>query len=136
MSRKTRAILLAVAGVLLLTALVWSLYSNSTSELSQLRRAMAQRGYSLTDESFYLADVAADTTVRELMGEQFDEALTEVSRESGFPSDPDRRGDIAQFLAAVDETQVITILLVDGEIEFAFIQTLGSDEALPLNPIQ
>ena len=56
------------------------------------------------------------------------DAAADASREAGFSADVNRRGNIVVMLCAVSDEEVITLIIIDGDVEFAFIQVAGTDE--------
>ena len=58
------------------------------------------------------------------------ESMAELSRASGFDADITKSGEVT-ILLANSKSGVITLYLVDGVIELAFIQT-GEGEVRPL----
>ena len=56
-----------------------------------------------------------------------------ASLECGFPSDMLREGELYLLLAQLDDEHILTVFVIDEEVEFAFIQITESDEVLPVN---
>ncbi|HWR24199.1 MAG TPA: hypothetical protein VN366_12055, partial [Feifaniaceae bacterium] len=61
-----------------------------------------------------------------LSGAELDAAIS-ASKETGFPSDVNKTGDVTLIMANAGGDDVITLYLVNGEIELAFVQVTGSD---------
>ncbi len=129
---KSRIILLIAAGVLLLIAIIWSFFTNETGELSRIARIINSYGYDIDIGDIYPADTQDDATIEEMLEGEYLSDIVSKSREAGFPSDTMRRGDIVQLLIALDDYKVITLFMVDGDIELAFIQIPGEDQVLRL----
>lgn len=129
---RSRIILLIAAGALLLLAIIWSFFTNETGELSRIARIINSYGYDIDIGDIYPADTQNDATIEEMLyGEDLTD-IAEKSKEAGFPSDTKRRGDIVQLLIALDDNKVITLFIVDGDIELAFIQIPGAEQVLGL----
>ena len=43
-----------------------------------------------------------------------------------------RQGEVALILAAISDTEVITLFMIDGEIEMGFVQELDGQGVSPL----
>ena len=134
MSKTTRYILIGTAVALLVAALAWRLALNSTGELSKIRRAINGYGYSIGEDAIYPAGYMEDGSIaRMLEGEDIDmQAAVNASKSTGFPSDVNRQGEVTLILAAISDTEVITLFMIDSEMEMGFIQALDSQEVMPL----
>ena len=129
LNRKHTLILLIAAGVLLVGAMIWSFFLNKGSIASRVARELSQKGCSINAGDLYQHAYSRDTTVREMMGETDLSAAVAASKQAGFPSDIDKKGEVYCLLAETDKG-VLTVFLVDEEIELAFIQLPDSDEVL------
>ncbi len=124
-ARRRKGFLLA-AGALLLIAAVWSLFLSGGAGAA-LAAKMNSYGYTLTPDDFYPAGEWKNTNIRTLLsGAQLDAAIS-VSKQAGFPSDVEKTGDVTLLMANAGGDDVITLYLVDGEIELAFVQVTGTD---------
>ena len=113
------------AGALLLIAAVWSLFLSGGAGAA-LASKMNSYGYTLTADDLYPAGEWKNISIRTLLsGAQLDAAIS-ASKQAGFPSDVEKTGDVTLLMANVGGDDVITLYLVDGEIELAFVQTTGS----------
>ena len=126
MNAKKRKYFLLAAGALLLIAAVWSLFlSNGTG--STLAAKLNTYGYSLTADDIYPAGEWKDTTIRALIGDTGLDAAIAASKQAGFPSNIDHTGTVTLIMANTAGDEVITVYLLGGEIELAFVQVAGSD---------
>ena len=126
MNARRRRIFLIAAGALLLIAAVWSLFLSGGAGAA-LASKMNSYGYTLTPDDFYPAGEWKNTSIRTLLsGAQLDAAIS-VSKQAGFPSDVEKMGDVTLLMANAGGDDVITLYLVDGEIELAFVQVTGAD---------
>lgn len=112
MSKTTRYILVGTAIALLAAALVWRVALNSTGELSKIRRTINDYGYFVGEDAIYPAGyMEAGSIAGMLADEDIDmQAAVNASKSSGFPSDVNRQGEVALILAAISDTEVITLL--------------------------
>ena len=134
MSKTTRYILEGTAIALLAAALVWRVALNSTGELSKIRRTINDYGYFVGEDAIYPAGyMEAGSIAGMLADEDIDmQAAVNASKSSGFPSDVNRQGEVALILAAISDTEVITLFMIDGEIEMGFVQELDGQGVSPL----
>ncbi|MBE5784492.1 MAG: hypothetical protein E7330_01700 [Clostridiales bacterium] len=130
MSKKTRLILLGAAALLLVFSLIWGGIIQKNDALSHLAKKLNAFGYALTGDDFYVYGEAQNTSVRALFPEEDLSDALACSLAAGFPSDLDKKGDILLLLAKVEEG-VIAAYLIDGSIEFCFIET-ETGNVLPL----
>ncbi len=134
MSKTTRYILIGIALALLLAALAWRLTLNSTGELSKIRRAINDHGYSVLEDTIYPAGYIEYGSIAEMLaGEDIDiQAAIDASKSAGFPSDVNKQGEATLILAAISDSEVITLFMINGEIEMGFIQALDGQGVSPL----
>ncbi len=132
MSRNTKIVLFAFAGILLVVAFAWSYFTRHMGETSLLADMLSERGYSISPSALYVADHESDTSIALMFPDEDLQSIIDASKESGFPSDVDKRGDIVVMLAAIDEESVITLFIIDGQVEFGFIQQTDGNTVLPL----
>ncbi|HWR22007.1 MAG TPA: hypothetical protein VN366_00905 [Feifaniaceae bacterium] len=126
MNARRRKGFLIAAGALLLIAAAWSLLLSGGAG-AQLAGTLNAYGYSLTADDIYPAGAWEDTSVAALLsGAELDAAIS-ASKETGFPSDVNKTGDVTLVMANAGGDDVITLYLVNGEIELAFVQVTGSD---------
>lgn len=122
--KKTRMIFLAVAAVLLAAAAVLY-FTADNSSLKALCGTVNAFGYDFVPDDWYAAGGEADTTILLLTdGEDLGEAVA-ASRNAGFPSDAEKRGEVALLLARTENDDVVTAYIVNGELELCFVQTLA-----------
>lgn len=128
---KRTIVLLAVAGALLIGALVWRVALESRSLSSRIVRSLSEHGLTVDAASLYQHEHRKDTSIAQMMeGTELSGAVA-ASKAAGFPADIDRAGEVYCILANMD-SGVLTLFVVDEEIELAFIQLPGSDEVIPI----
>ncbi len=132
LKNRTAVMLMAAAAVLLLAALVWRIGLERHSLSSKIVRELASHGLSVDAAGLYQHAHAKDTSIRELMGETDMTAAVDASKQAGFSADIDRTGEVYCILSDLGEKGVLTLCLVDEDIERAFIQQTGSDEIAPI----
>ena len=136
MTRRGRTIISVIAALIMLAALIWLGIRNMNDPLQAVVRAVNGRGYAITSEDLYVYDSRTDTDIKSMLASgagitQSDiESMAELSRASGFDADITKSGEVT-ILLANSKSGVITLYLVDGVIELAFIQT-GEGEVRPL----
>ena len=124
-ARRRRGFLIA-AGALLLVAAVWSLLLSNGAGAT-LASKLNSYGYTLRADDIYPAGEWQDTSIQTLLsGAELKEAVA-ASGQAGFPSDVEKTGTVTLVMANVGGNDVITVYLVNGEIELAFVQVTGSD---------
>ena len=123
MDKKTRLTLLCVAAGLLLLAVLWLVFRSPSSSLNIVANKINAYGYSFLPDDLLIAYDNANTSIADVLeGVDLEEAA-QASREAGFPSDVNRIGGVTLMLAEDPDGDIITIYLVDGEIELCFAQT-------------
>ncbi len=137
MSRGVRTSLIICAAVILAAAIIWNVSLNATGELTRLVKLLERYGYAVSTDELYPSGSADNTTAAELFASEANDgksdavildAAADASREAGFSADVSRRGNIVVMLCAVSDEEVITLIIIDGDVEFAFIQVAGTDE--------
>ena len=137
MSRGVRTSLIICAAVILAAAIIWNVSLNATGELTRLVKLLERYGYAVSTGELYPSGSADNTTAAELFASEANDgksdaeildAAADASREAGFSADVNRRGNIVVMLCAVSDEEVITLIIIDGDVEFAFIQVAGTDE--------
>ncbi len=129
LNRKRTLVLMIAAGVLLVGGLIWSIFLETRGLSARVVRELSAKGCSVSSSALYQHAYKKDTTIREMMGEKDLSPAVEASKKAGFSSDIDRRGEVCCLLTELDGG-VLTVFLVDEEIELAFIQLPDSDEVL------
>lgn len=137
MSRGVRTSLIICAAVILAAVIIWNVSLNATGELTRLVKLLERYGYAVSTDELYPSGSADNTTAAELFASEANDgksdaeildAAADASREAGFSADVNRRGNIVVMLCAVSDEEVITLIIIDGDVEFAFIQVAGTDE--------
>lgn len=134
--QRNRRLILLVALLLLLIAFFWNFSLNRSGAAAQLTRYLnSSFGYRLLATDLYAVDDWPDTSIRLLLPEDDLGAAVLASKESGFPSDIDRVGVVTMVVANTMEGEVITLFLVDQEIELGFSQQAGVDDVYALGAV-
>ncbi len=133
MQKRAKIILLASAAALLLAAAVLSFKTARTGERAKIIEKLNSFGYDFRFDDLFLAGDSSLGSIRSMLPEGLDlsEAVS-ASKSSGFASDIDKTGEIALLLADAGGGNVITVFVLDGEIELCFIQVEGTYEVRPL----
>lgn len=131
--KKFKNACIIAAAILLAGALVWSFVISGSDELSRIARMLNGYGFTTSAEDIYVYGDAADSSIAMICGADELSSMVEASRAAGFPCDVDAVGEVAVLLAAVDEDTVITLYVLDGEVELCFLQKLESGDILPIN---
>lgn len=133
MSARGRNITLAVAALLLIAAVVLSSDIARNDPLADLADEINRFDYALTAEDFYVLGGAEDTSIAQVLGEEGADLApaAAASGQAGFPADTQSVGDVTALLAKTDRG-VITVYLLDGNIQLCFLQTEDGE----IEPIQ
>lgn len=131
-NRTARRIMLAAAALLVCGAIALSFFINRDSELERLSAMLAGYGYSVGYDDIYPASAGDGESLAELTGVTREDEAYAVSEAGGFPCNIDTAGDAVVLLAAADDDRVITLMLLDGEVQLAFIQILSTGVIEPL----
>ena len=123
-----------IAVGIIIAAAVWSIIISKNDPLEAIANELNAHGYSMRGDELYILGGKADATIREVLAQGEDagaeELIAAAARQAGFAADIDRRGEITILLYQCDKG-VMTIYLIDGEIELCFIQT-QSGEVCPI----
>lgn len=134
MKRHTRTMLTLIAVGIIIAAAVWSSIISKNDPLEAVANELNAHGYSMRGDELYILGGKADPTIREVLDGSIDAAEAELmvsaAKQAGFAADMDRRGEVSILLYQCDKG-VMTIYLIDGEIELCFIQT-QSGEVYPI----
>ena len=119
---------------IIIAAAVWSSIISKNDPLEAVANELNAHGYSMRGDELYILGGKADSTIREVLSGSEDAAEAELmvsaAKQAGFAADIDRRGEVSILLYQC-EKGVMTIYLIDGEIELCFIQT-QSGEVYPI----
>ncbi len=121
--KKRRIWLLCAAGTLLVIALIWNIALSNNGRLGKLTRYLQGFGYALTSDDLYIAGTAYDSTIADLLSDMPLETAVAASKSVGLNSDINKTGRVELVLAALSNEDVITLFLVDAELELGFVQT-------------
>ncbi len=134
MKRHTRTMLTLIAVGIIIAAAVWSIIISKNDPLEAIANELNAHGYSMRGDELYILGGKVNATIREVLAQGEDagaeELIAAAARQAGFAADIDRRGEITILLYQCDKG-VMTIYLIDGEIELCFIQT-QSGEVCPI----
>ena len=126
MPKKTRYIMLGVAAGLLLLVVIWFIFRSSAYGLNEVAEKINSYGYSFLSDDLFVAYDNADTSIADVMEDVDLTSAVEASRMAGFSSDVYKRGGVTLILANSGD-DIVTVYLVDGEIELCFIQTTNGN---------
>jgi len=133
MNKGTRTAIFVLAGVLLILALALNMDLQSSSPYNRVVEELRARGYTLVESDLYFVGSFEGQSIQSVLaGEELTEAV-EASRQGGFHSDVEAKGEISVLLLTLENQDVITIFTRDGGIELCFIQRLGEDRLRPVN---
>lgn len=128
MNNSTRNTLMVIALIILIVAIVLRIIAGNNSLSEKISSELKQHGCAISSEDLYQQSYAKNISIAALMeGIDLNDAV-EVSRNSGFPSDIEKEGEVYLLLAQLDDENILSVFIVNEKIELAFIQTLGSDE--------
>lgn len=131
--KQKKRILLLTAMLLLVVALFWNFTLNKNGEGARLARKLnAEYGYALQATDIYPAADWQDTSIQALLPQDDLTEAVQVSRSAGLPSDIGRVGHVTLVLANAQADVVITLYLLDGDIELGFEQQTGVTGLRPL----
>lgn len=135
MNKRTRNSVIIAAVILLVIALVWKIVLSGTSLTKKIADSLSQHGCRIHPDDLEKLMHEKNTSIKALMPENtVPESVIEASKKAGFDSDTERTGEIYVLLAELNGgKQVLTVFVVDGEIELAFIQVPDSDRVFPVN---
>ncbi len=132
LQKRRRNRLLLIAAVLLLLALVWQSIINKNGVEGTLIRTLQAHGYTVVADDLYPAAAYSDTSIRALLPDTALEEAVAASKAAGFPSDVDRTGQVVLYMTALSNADVITVFVIDRNVELAFVQTPNTDSVYPL----
>ena len=121
-----------IAVVLLAAGLLWNAALERNSESGRLIKTLKSYGYSLTRDELHPIGTWEEQSISVLLSEVKLNKAVEASKAAGFSSDIERKGTISLIMADAGGGRVLTLYLVDGDIELAFVQNPGSFDVLPL----
>lgn len=129
--KQRNILLLASVIVLALALLLWrGLPMHPHEHVAALLR---DRGYTVEVDQLYNAGSFPNQSIRgALEGIDLQQAV-EASLAGGFPSRVEQIGDVELLLCAMQNQDVITIFLLDGEVELCFVQSLLRNTLKPLS---
>ncbi len=121
-----------IAAVLLAAGLLWNAALERNSESGRLIKTLKSYGYSLTRDELHPIGTWEEQSISALLSEVKLNKAVEASKAAGFSSDIERKGTVSLIMADAGGGSVLTLYLVNGEIELAFVQNPGSFDVLPL----
>ena len=121
-----------IAAVLLAAGLLWNAALERNSESGRLMKTLKSYGYSLTRDELHPIGTWEEQSISALLSEVKLNKAVEASKAAGFSSDIERKGTVSLIMADAGGGSVLTLYLVNGEIELAFVQNPGSFDVLPL----
>ncbi len=132
MSKNTKLIILLIAALLVICAV---LLNGAVSQQSPYKAAVEEltaRGYTLSEDDLFDVGRFEESTVAEVLAGQDLSQAVEASIAAGFPSDINARGNINMLLLTMENKDIITLFLRDGNIELCFVQRLDDSAVRPL----
>jgi len=132
MSKNTKLIILLIAALLVICAV---LLNGAVSQQSPYKAAVEEltaRGYTLSEDDLFDVGRFEDSTIAEVLAGQDLSQAVEASIAAGFPSDINARGNINMLLLTMENKDIITLFLRDGNIELCFVQRLDDSAVRPL----
>lgn len=132
MSKGTKLILLLIAALLIACAVLLNGSITEQSPYKAVVDELTSRGYTMTEDDLYDMGSFENSTVSEVLAGQDITQAVEASRQGGFPGDADAQGNIRMLLLTMENEDIITIFLRDGQIELCFIQRLDDTDVRPL----
>lgn len=133
MTSSTRTALLICALVLIVIAVVLRIIVTADSLSGRIVREMKAHGCTVNADELSQQVYKKHASISSVMeGIDMTDALA-ASLECGFPSDMLREGELYLLLAQLDDEHILTVFVINEEVEFAFIQITESDEVLPIN---
>lgn len=125
MKDKQRNILLIASAVVLALALLLWQGLPAEHPYEHVAALLREAGYTVEAEQLYNAGSFPDQSIAgALSNVDLDEAVA-ASLSGGFPSRVEQVGDVALLLCALENQDVITIFLLNGEPELCFVQPLS-----------
>lgn len=128
MTKKTRLALLIVAISLLVLVLLWFIFRAPMSSLNKVADAINKFGYDFTADDLLVTYDNAETSISAVLNDVDLSDAVQASKQAGFSSDVSKTGGVTLILASSGD-DVITVYLLDGEIELCFIQRPGGEVA-------
>lgn len=133
MTSSTRTALLTCALVLIVIAVVLRIIVAADSLSGRIVKELKAHGCTVNADELSQQDYKKQASISSVMeGIDMTDALA-ASLECGFPSDMLREGELYLLLASLDDEHILTVFVIDEEVELAFIQIKGSEEVLPVN---
>ena len=133
MTSSTRTALLICALVLIVIAVVLRIIVTADSLSGRIARELNAHGCTVNADELSQQVYKKHASISSVMeGIDMTDALA-ASLECGFPSDMLREGELCLLLAQLDDEHILTVFVINEEVEFAFIQITESDEVLPVN---
>ena len=132
MNSKNRTVLLLASAAVLALALIlwWGLEKQDPNR--PVVEMLEARGYSLSGEQLYHGGSFTNQSIQQVLsGVSLEEAVA-ASQAGGFPSDVERAGEVTLLLCALGNGDVITLFLLDGQMELCFIQPIAGGSLKPL----
>lgn len=130
--KTARTVMLIAAAVLVIGAVVLNFVLDSRGGYTELITALEGFGYTVEMDDVILADSRTECTVDELLEEADKAEGVSASGRAGFPSDIYKSGTVDLLLVVCEEADtgepvVITLFVLDGSIELAFVQYSDED---------
>lgn len=129
---KAKRMVLLIAALLIVAAIVLQFGIGESNERESILDMLASYGYRVSDDDLYIAGDYKNTSISELLPEAELQNAINASKQAGFPSDVQSRGDITLILIALQDNRVITLYFLNGETDLCFVQKPNSQDVEPL----
>ncbi len=137
MEKKRKKVYTFIAALALIAvALLWNAALERNSESGKLIKMLKSHGYSLTQDELHPIGSWEGQSISALLSDVKLSNAVAASLDAGFSSNIERKGNVALIMAEAGGGGVITLYLVDGDIELAFVQKPGALDVEPLGRAQ
>lgn len=134
-SKRTKTVLLIIAGVLLLAALCLHFLPSNKTSYAWVTEKLSSHGLSVDSASLIYEGNASNTSIRTLLiaDKEAIQKAVNASLKSGFPSNIDLVGNVVQMSVSVNQDEKLNIYIFENEetpmqIELCFIQNIITGE--------
>ena len=135
-NRKTKIIAIAAAVVMIVAAIVLNGMITAKSPYRAVVEELTSRGYVMTEDDLFSVGRFESSSIAQVLAGQDLAPAVEAGKAGGFPSDVNAVGDISMLLLSMENQDIITIFLRDGQVELCFVQRLDDSALRPLDGAQ
>ena len=133
LDHKKTMVLLIISAALLLIAFIWSIHLEKNGLAPRISRELAAHGCKVAPSSLVQNAYSKNSSIVEIMDGVYLESARSVSKQVGFGGNIEKRGEVYCLLSELASGGVLTVFIVNENIELAFIQMPNSDEVYPIN---